>query len=68
MMGRDLNAHQRAGMVILWLYLGARLSNKDVARLCYMTPQGAGKMMATLSAALPIIHHEGEWQWMEKEK
>jgi len=68
MMGRDLNAHQRGGFVVLWLWQGARLSNKDIARLCCMTTQGAGKMMATLSAALPIVHQNGQWQWMEREK
>lgn len=65
--GPDWNAHQRGGWVTLWLWQGSRLSTRDIARLTGMTPQGAGKMMTILSAALPIIHSDGVWVWMEKE-
>lgn len=66
--GPDWNAHQRGGWVALWLWQGSRLTTKDVARLCNMTPQGAGKMMAILSAALPITVVEGKWQWIERDE
>lgn len=64
---REYNSHQRAGFVVLWLWQGARLSNKDVARLTGMTRWGAQKMMETLSAALPIVQVAGQWQWMSKD-
>lgn len=64
---RELNSHQRGATVALFLWQGAALSNGDVARLCGMTPQGAGKMMAILSATLPIVHEGGLWRWMTKE-
>lgn len=65
--GPEWNAHQRGGWVTLWLWQGSRFTTKDIARLCGMTTQGAGKMMTILSAALPITVVEGKWQWMEKE-
>lgn len=64
---REWGAHSRGGWVTLWLWQGSRLSNRDVARLTGMTPQGAGHMMRVLSAALPIVHIDGVWVWMEKE-
>ena len=64
---RDWNAHQRAAWITLWLWQGSRLTTRDVARLCRMTTQGAGKMMTILSASLPIVQVDGRWQWMSKE-
>ncbi len=65
--GREMNSHQRAALITLFLWQGSQLSTKDIARLCGMTTQGAGKMMAILSATLPIIVTDGLWGWMEKE-
>ena len=64
---QDWNAHQRGGFITLMLWQGAKLSSKDVARLCAMSRQGAEKMMAILSAALPIVMHDSLWQWMSKD-
>lgn len=64
---RELNSHQKGGVITLWLWQGSRLSNKDIARLTGMTPQGAGKMMGILSAVLPIDNIDGHWQWMSRE-
>jgi hypothetical protein len=63
----EWNAHQRGGWVTLWLWQGSRLSTRDVARLCGMTTQGAGKMMEILEQGLPITRVDGLWVWMEKE-
>lgn len=63
---RDWNSHQRGGWVTLWLWQGSKLTDRDIARLTGMTTQGAGKMMAILSAALPIDKINGLWQWIEK--
>jgi len=65
--GPEWNAHQKGAWVCLWLWQGAKLSNRDVARLCNMTTQGSGKMMIILSAVLPIVHINGLWQWIERE-
>lgn len=62
---REWNSHQRAAWVTLWLWKGSRLTNKDIGRLLNMTPQGAGKMMAILSATLPIVFEDGVWRWMQ---
>lgn len=64
---REFNSHQRGGWVILWLWQGSRLSNKDVARLMGMTRWGAQKMMETLAAAFPIVFSDGKWEWMSKD-
>jgi len=64
---QDWNAHQRGGFITLMLWQGAKLSSKDVARLCYMSRQGAEKMMGILSGALPIVCADGLWQWMVKD-
>lgn len=64
---RDWNAHQRGGWVTLWLWQGSKLSDRDIARLCGMTRQGAMKMMTILEAALPITKIDGMWQWVERD-
>lgn len=64
----EWNAHQRGGFITLMLWQGAKLSSKDVARLCVMSRQGAEKMMIILSAALPIDNPDGKWQWMIKDE
>lgn len=64
---QEWNAHQRGGFITLMLWQGAKLSSKDVARLCVMSRQGAEKMMGILSAALPIVIEGGLWQWMKKD-
>lgn len=65
----EWNSHQRGAWVAVWLWTGARLSNRDVARLCGITPQGAHKMMTILEATLPIVFDAdaGVWRWIEKE-
>lgn len=63
---REFNSHQRAAWITLFLWQGSRLSNKDIARLVNITTQGAGKMMAILSATLPIVFEDGKWQWMQE--
>lgn len=65
---QEWNAHQRGGFITLMLWQGAKLSSKDVARLCVMSRQGAEKMMGILSAALPIDNPDGLWQWMTKDE
>ena len=65
---QDWNAHQRGGFITLMLWQGAKLSSKEVARLCVMSRQGAEKMMVILSAALPIDIQDGKWQWMVKDE
>ena len=65
---REMNSHQRGAMIALFLWQGAKLSSKDVARLCVMSRQGAEKMMGILSAALPIVSQDGLWQWMIKDE
>jgi hypothetical protein len=64
---QDWNSHQRGGFVTLLLWQGAKLSSKEVARLCVMSRQGAEKMMTILSAALPIVTVDGKWQWIVKD-
>lgn len=64
---RDWNSHIRGGWCVLWLWQGARLSNRDIARLTGMTRQGAQSMMENLAAAFPIVFAEGKWQWMERD-
>lgn len=64
---REWNAHQRGAWVILWLWQGSRLSNRDVARLTGMTRWGAQKMMDTLAGAFPIVFSDGKWSWMSKD-
>lgn len=64
---REWNAHQRGALIALFLWQGAKLSSKDVARLCVMSRQGAEKMMGILSGALPIVIEDGLWQWMVKD-
>lgn len=64
---QEWNAHQRGGFITLMLWQGAKLSSKEVARLCVMSRQGAEKMMDILSAALPIVSVDGKWQWMVRD-
>jgi hypothetical protein len=65
---RDWNAHQRGGWIVLCLWQGAKLSNKDAARLTGITRRGAQYMMETLSATFPIVFVGGFWQWMDKDE
>lgn len=65
-MRADWNAHQRGAWVILALWQGSRLSNRDVARLTGMTRRGANYMMETLSALFPLVVEDGKWVWMAK--
>jgi hypothetical protein len=60
---KEMNAHQRAGSVSIWLYKGAKLPTEVVAQLTGLTWHGAEYMMNLLSAKLPIVKIEGLWQW-----
>jgi hypothetical protein len=60
------NSHIRGGWVVLWLWTGSRLSNRDIAKLTGMTRQGAQSMMEILEVAFPIRFVDGKWEWMEK--
>lgn len=62
----EMNAHQRAGSVSIWLYKGAKLPTEVVAQLTGLSWDGAEYMMNMLSAKLPIVKTCGLWQWIGK--
>lgn len=64
---REWNAHARGAWVILFLWQGSRLTNREVARLTGLTRRGAQKMMENLSAYFPIVCQERKWMWMQKD-
>lgn len=64
---REWNAHQRGGWIVLFLWQGSKLTTREVAGLCGMTTQGAGKMMVILESSFPITIIDGKWQWLHKE-
>lgn len=59
----EMNAHQRAGSVSIWLYKGAKLPTEVVAQLTGLSWDGAEYMMNMLSGKLPITKIQGLWQW-----
>lgn len=62
----DWNSHVRGGWVILWIWQGAKLSERDIARLCGISRQMAAKMMVILEANFQIAKIDGVWQWIDK--
>ena len=65
--GRELNAHQRGGWVILFLWQGSKFTTQEIAHLCGMTKQGAQKMMTILESSFPITIIDAKWQWVSKD-
>jgi hypothetical protein len=63
----EWGAHARGGMVTLMLWQGAKLSNKDIGRMCGITRYGAQKMMENLSLWFPLVFEDGFWVWMARE-
>jgi hypothetical protein len=63
---REWTPIRRRGWVLLWLWQGSKLSERDVARMTELTKQGANQMMLDLAADFPLVKIDGKWQWMEK--
>lgn len=64
---RELNAHQKAGLITMLLQQGNRLTTDGVARLTGLSWDGADYMMEALGGVLPIVRINGLWQWMSKD-
>ena len=62
---RDLNAHQKAGMITFLLIGGSEITTDGIANLTGLTWEGAEFMMNMLSGVLPILKVDGKWQWMK---
>ncbi len=63
--GRELNAHQKAGMITFLLIGGSEITTDGIANLTGLTWDGAEFMMNMLSGVLPILKVDGKWQWMK---
>ena len=59
---REYVATQRGALVGWWLAEGEALTTRQVADLLGMTCDGARIVLEKVSAVLPIVCIEGEWQ------
>lgn len=60
---RELNAYQRAGVAVLFLLQGARLTTAEIATLTDQTPQGAWGMMRSLKLGNLSIERDDTGRW-----
>jgi len=62
---KELNSHQKAGLITVLLMGGSEITTDGIARIVGLTWDGAEYMMNMLSAVLPILKIDGKWRWLE---
>lgn len=64
--GRQWSTRARSGWVLIFLWKGARLTNRDIAKITGLKRRGVAYMMDDLAAHFPlVIDEEDAWHWME---
>lgn len=64
---KELNAHQKAGLITILIHNGSDLTTEGIARITGMTWEGAEYMMDMLSGVLPLDKIDGKWKWVRED-
>lgn len=64
---REWSTRARSAWVLLFLWNGSKLSNKEIAKLTGLTHRGTRYMMDDLASYFPIVSIDQRWQWMERD-